>query len=202
MNDRGELSNPTQFVANWPVSAKAEGQVSFCLWLTGLSGAGKTTLAYAFERCLSQLGKRAFVIDGDIVRQGLSSDLGYDEASRSENVRRVAHVARMMVDTGLIVIVALISPRLRDRELARSCFRAGEFVEVFLDTPIAICEARDEKGLYRRARSGQCAKMVGIDLPYETPVSPEFHLSDKALSLQVAELVEGLERRNLIRVSA
>lgn len=179
-------------------AANAHAQAYFCIWLTGLSGAGKTTLARALEGRLTQLGKRAYIIDGDIVRRGLSSDLGYQQADRSENVRRVAHVARMMVDAGLIVIVALISPRLQDRDFARSCFKATEFIEVFVDTPIDVCEARDPKGLYRRARSSQQSMMTGVDLPYEEPLAPEFHLTQKPCDLWVEELVDGLERRNLI----
>jgi len=151
-------------------------QQPLCIWLTGLSGAGKSTLANLLEQRLHQLGRHTYVLDGDNVRHGLNSDLGFDAMSRSENVRRVARVAQLMVDAGLIVVVSLISPLRQQREQARALFGPDEFIEVFVDTPLAVCEQRDVKGLYVRARQGVLPQFTGIDSPYETPLAPEIHL--------------------------
>ena len=186
------------FVIDRTMRARQKDQRPFCVWLTGLSGAGKTTLAEALDRRLYALGKHTFVIDGDSVRQGLNCDLKYSQSERSENVRRVAHVARMMVDAGLIVIVALISPLRCDRRLARGCFQLDEFFEVFVDTPIEICESRDAKGLYSRARSGLIANLTGIDAPYERPDAPEAHIDPGPPGGQSAYILTELHRRKLI----
>lgn len=144
------------------------------LWLTGLPGAGKSTIAQAVCRQLCAAGRAAVVVDGDDLRHGLSSDLGFSDRDRAENVRRAAEVARLMVDAGITVIVALISPFRADRDRARARFEPGRFVEVFVDTPLAVAEARDPKGLYRLARSGALTGLTGVDGPYEPPVDPEF----------------------------
>lgn len=146
------------------------------LWLTGLSGAGKSTVANAIDRCLTDMGYHCFLLDGDNVRQGLNRDLGFGDADRSENLRRVAEVAKLMADAGLIVIVSFISPFRSDRDFARHLMRPGEFVEVFVDTSLAVCEERDPKGLYRRARAGEIAEFTGISSPYEAPVYPDIRL--------------------------
>ena len=147
-----------------------------CIWMTGLSGAGKSTLANALALRLREAGCAVYELDGDRLRLGLNSDLGFTVEDRNENVRRVGEVARLLVDAGLTVIVSLISPIKKEREWARALFPEGGFVEVFVDTPIALCEGRDVKGLYAKARSGLFKNFTGIDSPYEAPESPEVHL--------------------------
>jgi bifunctional enzyme CysN/CysC len=147
-----------------------------CLWLTGLSGSGKSTIANLLEQRFFATGKHTYLLDGDNIRHGLNRDLGFTEADRVENLRRVAEVARLLVDAGLIVIVSFISPYRAERELARAHFEPGEFFEIFVDTPIEECERRDTKGLYAKARSGELTNFTGVDSPYESPLSPEVHL--------------------------
>ncbi len=181
--------------------AKQKRQKSFCLWFTGLSGAGKSTLANAFDRRMYELGYHTFILDGDDIRRGLNQDLGFADADRVENIRRVTEVARLMVEAGLITIVASISPFRSERRRARERFPASEFIEVFVDTPLHLCEARDVKGLYRRARSGQIKNFTGVDSPYETPEAPEFRLEGalaSSIDQQIDDLVSGLQRRRLI----
>ena len=150
-----------------------KGELPKCIWLTGLPAAGKTTIAYGVERRLRRDGFHACVLDGDRLRVGLSADLGYSEEDRTENIRRVAHVARLMVDAGVIVLVALVSPFQAGRQMARGLFREGEFVEVFVDTPLEECELRDPKGMYAQARRGELRLFTGIESPYEPPKDPE-----------------------------
>jgi bifunctional enzyme CysN/CysC len=147
-----------------------------CLWFTGLSGSGKSTIANLLEKHLHADGKHTYILDGDNVRHGLNRDLGFTEADRVENIRRVAEVAKLLVDAGLIVIVAFISPFRAERQLARSLFDPGEFLEVYVDTPLEECERRDVKGLYAKARRGELKNFTGIDSDYEPPHSPEIHL--------------------------
>lgn len=147
-----------------------------CIWITGLSGAGKSTLAHGLAKRLNVLGKRTYILDGDEVRKNLSSDLGFSDADRIENIRRVVAVARMMADAGVIVLVSLISPYRRERQVARELFKNGEFIEVFVDTPIEECERRDVKGLYAKARRGEIKHFTGIDSVYEPPDNPEIKL--------------------------
>ena len=156
--------------------AHAKGQKPLCLWFTGLSGAGKSTVANLVERQLAAQGFHTYLLDGDNLRHGLNVDLGFTAEARVENVRRVAEVASLMVDAGLIVLVCVISPFRSEREFARGRFAEGEFVEVFVDTPLAECERRDPKGLYRKARAGEIRNFTGIDSPYEPPQRPELHL--------------------------
>ncbi|VCU70050.1 putative adenylyl-sulfate kinase [Pigmentiphaga humi] len=144
--------------------------------MTGLSGAGKSTLADLLEQRLRAAGQGVCVLDGDRLRLGLNRDLGFSAQDRAENIRRVAEVARLMVDAGLVVIASLISPFRDDRAKARALFAPGEFVEVYVDTPLAVCEQRDVKGLYARARRGELPQFTGIDSPYEPPAAPEIHL--------------------------
>lgn len=171
--------------------AQSKGQLPRCIWFTGLSGAGKSTIANLLERRLSALGYHTYLLDGDNLRHGLNRDLGFTPEARVENVRRVAEVAQLMVDAGLIVLVCVISPFRSEREFARGLFENDEFLEVFVDTPLEECERRDPKGLYRKARAGEISNFTGIDSPYETPQSPEVHLKTQGLSLEamVGELV-------------
>ena len=146
------------------------------VWLTGLSGSGKTSTADALEIKLHALGYKTYTLDGDNVRHGLNNDLGFTDADRVENIRRVAEVAKLMVDAGLIVITAFISPFISERKYARQIFADNEFIEVFVDAPIEVCEARDPKGLYKKARSGQLKNFTGIDSEYQKPPNPEIVL--------------------------
>mgnify|MGYP001972740685 CR=1 FL=1 len=143
------------------------------VWLTGLSGSGKSTIANTLELKLFALNFKTYTLDGDNVRHGLSHDLGFSDADRAENIRRVAEVAKLMADAGLIVILAFISPFISERDYARNIIANNEFVEVYIDTPLEICEARDPKGLYKRARSGQLKNFTGIDSEYQQPENPE-----------------------------
>ncbi|WP_425527533.1 sulfate adenylyltransferase subunit CysN [Xanthomonas perforans] len=178
--------------------ARIKGQAPRVLWFTGLSGAGKSTVANLVDKRLHALGYHTFILDGDNVRHGLNRDLGFTDEDRVENIRRVAEVARLMADAGLIVLVSFISPFRAERQLARERFDQGEFVEVFVDVPLAVAEARDVKGLYRKARAGQIPNFTGIDSPYEAPQNPEIHLhadgeNVEALAHHVLEYL-GLER--------
>jgi adenylyl-sulfate kinase len=146
------------------------------LWFTGLSGAGKSTVANLVEQQLHAMGRPTYLLDGDNVRHGLNRDLGFTAEDRVENVRRVAEVAKLMADAGLTVLVSLISPFRAERQMARSLLAPGEFVEIFVDTPLSVAEARDPKGLYRKARRGELKNFTGIDSPYEIPEHPEIHL--------------------------
>ncbi|KVU29776.1 adenylyl-sulfate kinase [Burkholderia ubonensis] len=174
--------------------AELKSQRPVCIWLTGLSGAGKSTIGSLLERRLHDEGRHTYLIDGDNVRHGLNRDLGFARAERAENVRRVAEVAHLMVDAGLIVIVALISPFRSERAFARSLFGLEEFIEVYLDTPLAVCERRDPKGLYARARKGEIPEFTGIDSPYEPPLSPELCLCTDD-DREPAECVETIVQR-------
>lgn len=154
-----------------------------CIWLTGLSGAGKSSIASGVDVALAQVGKHAYVLDGDNIRHGLNSDLGFSDQDRCENIRRVAEVARLFVDAGLIVIVAFISPFRSERESARRLFKPDEFFEVFVDASLDVCECRDVKGLYAKARAGEIKNLTGIDSPYEPPLNPELHIKTADFSL-------------------
>lgn len=179
--------------------AAALGQTPFVVWLTGLSGSGKSTLACSLDTELHARGMHTYGLDGDHVRRGLCRDLGFDEAARTENIRRVAEVARLMTDAGLVVIVAFISPLRRQRQMARELLSDHPFLEVFVDTPLAVAEARDPKGLYARARRGELAHFTGVDAPYEPPAHPELHLDMSALgpARAAAMVLERLERDGL-----
>lgn len=164
------------------------------MWFTGLSGSGKSTIANLVEKRLYADGRHTYILDGDNVRHGLNRDLGFTEAERVENIRRVAEVAKLMVDAGLIVLVSFISPFRAERRLARDLFAPGEFVEVFVDTPLEECEQRDPKGLYAKARAGQLKNFTGIDSDYERPEHPDVHVrtsgqSPETTAAQVYESV-------------
>ena len=179
---------------NKEARALTKHQTPQCFWFTGLSGSGKSTLASLFEKRLHAEGKHTYVLDGDNVRHGLNRDLGFTEADRVENIRRVAEVAKLMTEAGLIVLVSFISPFRSERRMARDLFAKGEFVEVFVDTPIGTCEQRDVKGLYAKARRGELKNFTGIDSPYEAPEAPEIHLKTVSTSPDQAieQLLSGL----------
>lgn len=166
--------------------AAIKAQRPRCIWLTGLSGAGKSTLANALEVQLYQQGLHTALLDGDNLRQGLCQGLGMDAEARKENIRRIAEVARLMVDAGLIVIVAAISPFRADREAARQLFPEGTFVEVHVSTPFDVCAQRDPKGLYREARAGRIKHFTGLDSPYEAPLAPQCEIDTSELELAQA----------------
>ena len=152
------------------------------IWLTGLSGAGKSTIAQALAQALKDRELQTYILDGDVLRTGLNQDLGFSEEDRIENIRRTAQVAKLMVDANLIVIAALISPYARDRSSARALFKKGQFVEVFISTPVELCIQRDPKGLYAKALKGEIKGFTGIDAPYEVPTEPELTLQTQGIA--------------------
>lgn len=180
--------------------AALKGQRPAVLWFTGLSGAGKSTIANLVERRLHTLGYHTAILDGDNVRHGLNRDLGFSEADRVENIRRVAEVSRLFVEAGLIVLVSFISPYRNERLLARERVEAGEFVEIFVDTPVDECRRRDPKGLYVRADAGTLRNFTGVSAPYEAPEAPEIHLRTLGTRPEdLAELVVAdLRRRGVV----
>ena len=175
----------------------AHGHKGAVLWFTGLSGSGKSTIGHRVERMLIERGAFAYALDGDNVRHGLNSDLGFAPEDRVENIRRVAEVAKLMT---ALVVSAFISPYRRDRDRIRSLMPEGEFVEVFVDTPLEICEARDPKGLYKKARAGEIRNFTGLDAPYEAPEHPEVHLETADLSVDEAaeQVIRYLESENIL----
>jgi bifunctional enzyme CysN/CysC len=173
--------------------AAQKGQKPVLLWFTGLSGAGKSTIANLVEKKLFALGRHSYLLDGDNVRHGLNKDLGFTEADRVENIRRVAEVARLMADAGLIVITAFISPFRAERRMARELMAEGEFIEVFVDAPLAVAEARDVKGLYAKARAGDLKNFTGIDSPYEAPEAAEIHVD--TTTMDAVEAAEAIVKR-------
>ncbi len=170
------------------------------VWLTGLSGAGKSTIANIVESKLHALGVRTYLLDGDNVRHGLNRDLGFTDADRVENIRRIAEVSALMVDAGLVVLVSFISPFRAERRLARDCVEDGEFIEVHVDTPLAVAEERDPKGLYAKARRGELTNFTGIDSPYEAPEHPEVRVDTGATTAEEAAegIVAALRDRGII----
>jgi bifunctional enzyme CysN/CysC len=186
----------------WHASALARsvrwgslGQRGATVWLTGLPASGKSTIAVAVERALVESGRFAYLLDGDNLRHGLSGDLGFDPASRSENIRRVAHVARLFADAGAVALVSLVSPFREDRESARRLHEAAElpFVEVFVDTPVEECARRDPKGLYARARAGRLTGLTGESAPYEPPTDPELVVRGETAEDAARRILEALE---------
>lgn len=160
------------------------------LWFTGLSGSGKSTVANAVESRLLSLDKHSYLLDGDNVRHGLNKDLGFSDNDRIENIRRIGEVAKLFVDSGTIVLTAFISPFISDREQARQLMADGQFLEVFIDTPLSVCESRDPKGLYKKARAGEIKHFTGIDSEYQAPVNPEIHVETAERSVEeCAELI-------------
>jgi bifunctional enzyme CysN/CysC len=180
--------------------ASNKGQKPCVLWFTGFSGAGKSTIANLVEKKLFALGRHTYLLDGDNVRHGLNKDLGFTEADRVENIRRVAEVAKLMVDAGLVVLTAFISPFRSERQSARALLEPGEFIEVFVDTPIGVAEQRDPKGLYKKARRGELKNFTGIDSPYEAPTSPEIRIDTTELTAQAAaeQIVAALQAKGML----
>ena len=182
------------------VRSAAKQQKACVLWFTGLSGAGKSTISNLVEKKLHAMGKHTYLLDGDNVRLGLNKDLGFTEADRIENIRRVAEVARLMVDAGLIVLTAFISPFKAERAMARALVRDGEFIEIHVDTPLSVAEARDPKGLYKKARRGELVNFTGIDSPYEAPEAPELRLPGAAAAPEVLadQVIALMQQRGLL----
>ena len=170
------------------------------LWFTGFSGSGKSTVANALEAALNQQGAHTYLLDGDNVRHGLCKDLGFSDADRVENIRRVGETAKLMVDAGLLVLTAFISPFKAERDMVRELVDEGEFIEVFIDTPLEVCESRDPKGLYKKARAGEIKHFTGIDSAYQPPVNPEIILdtSKNTLDQSVAQLITYLKHQHIL----
>ncbi|MCW8906379.1 MAG: adenylyl-sulfate kinase [Sedimenticola sp.] len=177
------------------------GHKSVLLWFTGLSGSGKSTLAHAVEEQLHQRGGRTFVLDGDNVRHGLCSDLGFSDQDRVENVRRVGEMAKLFLEAGTITMTAFISPFVKDRERVRKLFPHGDFLEIYCRCPVEVCEERDVKGLYKRARAGEIPHFTGISSPYEEPYAPELVVDTAALDLEQSaqQVLDLLRQRGIIR---
>lgn len=173
---------------------------SLILWFTGLPSSGKSTIANELEKKLVTLGTRTYILDGDNVRMGLCKDLGFSEEDRGENIRRIGEVSKLFVDTGCIVLSAFVSPYIKDRDAVRELVEEGEFVEVFVDAPLEVCEERDVKGLYKKAREGIIKGFTGIDDPYEAPLNPEITIDTSKLSLDegVEVVFDYLEKRGVL----
>ena len=185
---KGYLQNVHWRALDVPRETRAglKNQKPCVLWFTGLSGAGKSTIANLAERELVRMKRHTFLLDGDNVRLGLNKDLGFTEAGRIENIRRVGEVAKLMTDAGLIVLAAFISPFRAERKLVRDMMNTGEFLEIFVDTPLAVAEARDVKGLYKKARAGQLKNFTGIDSPYEPPLEPDILIDTTKMTAEEA----------------
>ena len=183
---------------------RLNGHRGFTIWFTGLSAAGKSTLAVALEKALFERGHRTYILDGDNVRHGLNKNLGFSQEDREENIRRIGEVARLFSDCGIITMTAFISPYQRDRRMARSLFEEGSFIEVFVDCPIEICEKRDPKGVYEKARRGLIKSFTGISAPYEIPEEAEIHLCTDEMTEDacITAIVEYLEKENFIPAPA
>ncbi|ADU96634.1 adenylylsulfate kinase [Thermovibrio ammonificans HB-1] len=163
---------------------RLKGHKSFILWFTGLSGSGKSTLSHKVEEKLYEMGVHTYVLDGDNIRQGLNKDLGFSEEDRRENIRRIGEVAKLFVDAGVAVLTAFISPYRRDREFVRNLVDKGDFIEVYVKCPLEVCEQRDPKGLYKKARAGQIKNFTGIDDPYEEPENPEIIVETDKMTVE------------------
>lgn len=180
--------------------AHQKGQKPCMIWFTGLSGAGKSTVANALDCLLFEKGRHTYLLDGDNVRHGLNRDLGFSDTDRVENIRRIGEVGKLFVDAGLITLSAFISPFRSDRQMVRTLFPVGEFIEVYVSTPLAVCEQRDPKGLYQKARSGMIRNFTGIDSAYEAPTSPEILIDTGVLSVEqsVQTIYNYLHERNYV----
>ncbi|MFY8301048.1 adenylyl-sulfate kinase [Pseudoalteromonas sp. SS15] len=188
------------YAVNKSQRSEQKGHKPVILWFTGFSGSGKSTVAGALESALHQQGVHTYLLDGDNVRHGLCKDLGFSDADRVENIRRVGELSKLMVDAGLVVLTAFISPFQAERDMVRNLVGDGEFIEVFLDTPLDVCEQRDPKGLYKKARAGEIKHFTGIDSDYQVPVNPEIRIDTSANSLEqsVQQLVAYLKDKQVI----
>ena len=174
------------FSVKRPDRESLNGHSAKVMWFSGLSGAGKSTIADALEVALHERGYRTYVLDGDNIRRGLNKDLGFGDEDRVENIRRVAEVAKLMMDAGLVVITAFISPFRHDRQLARELIGPENFVEIYVSTPLEVCEARDPKGLYKKARAGELLNLSGIGSPYEPPLNPDLEIDTACVEVNEA----------------
>lgn len=176
---------------------KLAGHQSFILWFTGLSGSGKSTLANAVEQELFRRGVRTYVLDGDNIRHGLNSNVDFSEEGRKENIRRIGEVSKLFVDAGIIVLTAFISPFRADRDKVRALVQEGEFIEIFVDCPLEVCESRDVKGLYKKARAGEIPDFTGIHSPFEAPLQPELIIrtSENDLSTSVNIIIDYISNK-------
>lgn len=190
MKEKIHLVNQAYYIAKHD-REKMNGHKAMCVWFTGLSGAGKTTLANALERELYERGIKTFSLDGDNIRKGLSSDLGFSESDRIENLRRIGEVAKLMCDAGLVVTAAFVSPFKKDRQLIRNLL-GNEFFEIFVNTPLEVCEQRDVKGLYQKARRGEITNFTGVDSPFEIPKDPDFQVNtvNQTIDQVVSKILE------------
>jgi len=188
---------PTIFRAD---REKLNGHKSAIIWFTGLSGSGKSTLAHAVEEELHKMRIHTFVLDGDNIRQGLCKDLGFSDKDRNENIRRIGEVSKLMLDAGIIVMTAFISPFRKDRQIARDLVEKGDFIEIYCKAPLDVCENRDPKGLYKKARAGLIPEFTGISSPYEEPLVPELTIGTESLSVEesVAKIIKYLTERKII----
>ncbi len=179
---------------------KLLNQKPFLLWFTGLSASGKSTIANIVEQKLYQMKYNTYLLDGDNVRHGLNGDLGFNEKSRVENIRRIGEVSKLFLDAGIITLTAFISPFMSDRQLVRELFKDGQFIEVFIDSSLEICENRDPKGMYAKARAGEITNFTGISSPYEAPLNPEIHVINNLITLDKAsdQIIEYLIEKKLI----
>jgi adenylylsulfate kinase len=178
----------------------ATGHKGCTIWMTGLSGSGKSTLAVALEKKLWERGVRAYVLDGDNIRHGLNKDLGFSPKDRTENIRRIGEVAKLFTDAGVINVTAFISPYRADRDQVRALMAAGDFIEAFVDCPLEVCERRDIKGLYKKARAGEIPEFTGISAPYEPPLEPEItvHTDAESEEQSLRHLLQYLEQHDYI----
>ncbi len=179
---------------------KLNGHKGATVWLTGLSGSGKSTIAVDLEKRLCERGVRTYILDGDNIRHGLNKNLGFSPADRTENIRRIGEVAKLFTDAGVVAITAFISPYRDDRDQVRALMKPGDFVEIFVDCPVEVCEQRDVKGLYKKARAGEIKEFTGISAPYEAPEKPELRIDTTGQSVEASakQILAHLERQGIV----
>ena len=206
LTNQGASTNIAWHHASVDRAARAEqrGHRSAILWFTGLSGAGKSTLANAVNQALFERGLATYVLDGDNIRHGLCKDIGFSDADREENIRRIGEVAKLFLDAGVVVLTAFVSPFRADRDKARALVEDGDFIEIFCAADLTVCEQRDTKGLYAKARAGEIKEFTGISSPYEAPEKPELCLDTGAQNLEqcVAAVINLLEERGVLKAAA